>query len=341
VPAKSSFITATCLLLAALLYASSSEMAVTNALGLRNLHSTRLLVIAPHPDDESLAAAGLIQRVHDAGGVVRVVVMTSGDALIQGVELADHTTNPTATEFRRYGHRRERETTSAMAGLGLDPSHLTFLGFPDDGLCLLASRYQSARSVSLQSPYTHRSGPPAAEQMIHGVSYRGYDVRRELQRVLLEFRPTVIVMPDAGDEHPDHCSTEIFVQEALHSLANSVGTRPRLLHYLVHYSQWPLDFGTTGALRMTPPSTFPDAGRWRSLTLTARESERKRLAILGYESQTRIMRDFMLAFARNTELYLEGDAPVTAECWCNGEAVATSVPRTASRRKSSSAPARR
>ena len=41
--------------------------------------NTRLMVFSPHPDDESLAAAGLIQRVLSLGGSVKVVFMTSGD----------------------------------------------------------------------------------------------------------------------------------------------------------------------------------------------------------------------------------------------------------------------
>ncbi len=41
--------------------------------------ATRLVVVAPHPDDETLAAGGLIQRVLHEGGTVRVVVLTPGD----------------------------------------------------------------------------------------------------------------------------------------------------------------------------------------------------------------------------------------------------------------------
>lgn len=40
----------------------------------------RLLVLAPHPDDESLSSAGLIQQVLENGGSVRSTVVTSGDA---------------------------------------------------------------------------------------------------------------------------------------------------------------------------------------------------------------------------------------------------------------------
>ena len=48
--------------------------------------NTRLMVFSPHPDDETLAAGGLIQRVLSLGGSVKVVFMTSGDGFPEGVE---------------------------------------------------------------------------------------------------------------------------------------------------------------------------------------------------------------------------------------------------------------
>src|SRR2546427_43379 len=41
---------------------------------------TSLLVVAPHPDDETLCCAGVIQRVVRAGGRASIVWITSGDA---------------------------------------------------------------------------------------------------------------------------------------------------------------------------------------------------------------------------------------------------------------------
>ena len=45
----------------------------------------RLLVLAPHPDDETISSAGLIKRVLEKGGSVRTVVVTSGDAYVDAV----------------------------------------------------------------------------------------------------------------------------------------------------------------------------------------------------------------------------------------------------------------
>src|SRR5262250_334489 len=51
---------------------------------------TSLLVISPHPDDETLCCAGVIQRVVHAGGRVTIVWLTSGDAARMNLMLMSH-----------------------------------------------------------------------------------------------------------------------------------------------------------------------------------------------------------------------------------------------------------
>ena len=175
-------------------------------LALRVTSATRLLVLSPHPDDEVLGAGGLIRRVVAAGGAVRIVLLTSGDAYAEGVETAEGVHNPTAADYRSYGATRERESIDALGLLGVSRRAVTFLGFPDDGLCRLAEHYLSAKKA-YESPYTDRIRPPDTEQVIRGVRYRGLDVRRELERIITDFGPTVLALPHPEDEHPDHCST--------------------------------------------------------------------------------------------------------------------------------------
>src|SRR5436190_21315216 len=79
------------------------------------ISDSRLLVIAPHPDDETIGAGGLIQRVHAAGGQVRVVFLTEGDAYREGVRREDHGRSPQPKDYRGYGRRRERESKMALA----------------------------------------------------------------------------------------------------------------------------------------------------------------------------------------------------------------------------------
>jgi len=55
---------------------------------------TRLLIFAPHPDDEVIAAGGLIQQAREAGGTVRVVYITSGDSYPASVRADQHVSRP-------------------------------------------------------------------------------------------------------------------------------------------------------------------------------------------------------------------------------------------------------
>src|SRR5690349_19902092 len=47
----------------------------------------RLVVVEPHPDDESLGAGGLIQQTLAGGGRVHVLFMTNGDGYPEAVEV--------------------------------------------------------------------------------------------------------------------------------------------------------------------------------------------------------------------------------------------------------------
>lgn len=90
--------------------------------------------------------------------------------------------------------------------------------------------------------------------------------------------------------------------------------------------------GTGGDLQ--PPAGFPPAeGRWESLGLTGDEAAAKKQALLVYRSQMLVIGRFMLAFARNNELFLEGEPASMPECWCNGDNVATELPPSGYRRR--------
>ncbi|HEY1909486.1 MAG TPA: PIG-L family deacetylase [Vicinamibacterales bacterium] len=282
---------------------------------------TRLLVVSPHPDDGTLAGAGLIARVLATGGHVRILQITSGDAFANGVKAIANTDRPTPDDYRRYGALRERETVSAMAVVGVRRKAITFLGFPDDGLCRLVSDYRSA-ALAYESPYTKRDSPPVMEQIVRGAAYRGDDAERELERVAAEFRPTMVLVPSARDEHPDHCSTHLLV----HSALAAAGLHPQVMHFLIHYGVWPPEtdgIGPASAQKLTPPVRLRTADmHWLSLTLTPGESRMKSRALAAYQSQVLAIGPFLKAFERVNELFAEGDPETIAPCWCRGQDVA-------------------
>lgn len=84
----------------------------------------RLLVLAAHPDDETLGAGGLVSRAHRAGAAVAVVIATDGEA--------SHPHSPTVSPQQLAAVRRAEVAAAVEALAPGAPVH--FLGLPDGGL---------------------------------------------------------------------------------------------------------------------------------------------------------------------------------------------------------------
>lgn len=81
-----------------------------------------IVVVAPHPDDESLGCGGLIAEARRLGRAVRLVVVSDG--------CGSHT-HSKAYPPERLRALREEETRQAVALLGLAAADIRFLGLPD------------------------------------------------------------------------------------------------------------------------------------------------------------------------------------------------------------------
>ena len=265
--------------------------------------STRLLVVAPHPDDEVIGAGGLMQRVQAGGGRVRVVYLTNGEGYPEGVKLEEHGRTPTAEDFRDYGRRREREARTALSALSLGRDDATtFLGFPDGGLAKLMRAYWSARRVAYRSPYTRRDRPPMSSVLVPQAEYRGEDLTQELAQIVGEFRPTLIVVPRKEDQHVDHCSAWFFVADALTDVRRvHPDYSADVINYIVHWYSWPFEDET---MRLPPPPGLRGgASGWMTLPLTRDEAHAKRTALGRYRTQMHVMSWFLDGFARDNELF--------------------------------------
>lgn len=93
--------------------------AVREALPLELGEVDRLVVVAPHPDDEVLGAAGLMRRATAEGRSIRILSVSDGEA-----------SHPGVPDARALAERRRRETGEALVRLGLDVEVL-HLGLPD------------------------------------------------------------------------------------------------------------------------------------------------------------------------------------------------------------------
>lgn len=160
---------------------------------------TRLLVVAPHPDDETIATGLLIQQVRVAGGEVRILLLTAGDNNPWPQRWLERRLWIGVAARRRWGRRRCAEMLHALACLDLPEQALQPMGWPDMGVTdvLLGSHGQAASSVA---------------------------------DVIDTFQPNLIAMPSLNDRHPDHGSAHVLLRLALVGRS----TQPRLIGYLVH-----------------------------------------------------------------------------------------------------------
>jgi LmbE family N-acetylglucosaminyl deacetylase len=270
----------------------------------------RLVVVAPHPDDETIGAGGLIRRVLDRGGSARVILVTAGDGYIEAVRHALGEPQPRPAEYLAYGERRLAESRAALRVLG-PGARLQVLGFPDGGLERLL-RAHWRRTEPERSVTTAVSRPPYPDAIDPNVAYDGADLVHELERLLEEAQPTLIALPDPLDRHPDHRATAIFTLLALEAWARQwnrpPAREPRVLGYLVHWPGWPPGWDGTGSLGphdpLLLPATLPARGLPRAaLVLSDSEIVGKRIALGRYATQHSIMASFLNAFARATEPY--------------------------------------
>jgi LmbE family N-acetylglucosaminyl deacetylase len=276
----------------------------------------RLMVVAPHPDDETLGAGGLVQRVLERGGSVLVVLVTAGDGYRQAVTDETGKPQPSPSQYIAYGKLRLREAHATLRKLGQRHLRLQFLGFPDGGLDQLLRTHWRRRHPE-RSPTTGASDPPYANALEPDVPYDGSDLRRELARLLRETHPTIVALPDPLDEHPDHRATGIFTLLALNDWLGATSKPktakrrvaiPQLVTYLIHWKNWPPDWNANTPVpdasnaSLDLPQDLPPRGlACTALTLTDKEVETKRVALAQYVSQQKEMAPFLVAFVRRTE----------------------------------------
>lgn len=105
----------------------------------------RLLVIAPHPDDEAIGAYALMSRLRRRGVSVRVVVVTDG--------AASHPNSPRWPR-RRLVTERRRESRRVLRGIGVAAAAVTFLDLPDGRLHarIVVARRGLARALGHVGP---------------------------------------------------------------------------------------------------------------------------------------------------------------------------------------------
>lgn len=284
--------------------ACAAREAAPRAAGIPPLDAqTSLLVVSPHPDDETLCCAGVIQRVVAAGGHVSVVWLTSGDASELDSLLIEKSLRVNPRKMRDLARRRMGEARAAAAILGVPAARQFFLGYPDGGLLTLLTDHFT---VPYYSRFTGADSVPYAGTIDAGHPYTGESLERDLARVLDRVRPTLVLAPSPEDAHPDHRAAGIATLQVLSRRHELSAARFWIVHGGAY---WP----RPRALRMKRPLSQPPRGHGLGLvafTLDPREEAAKLAAVRQYHTQLRVMSSFLLSFVRTNELYSSLPVPL-------------------------------
>jgi len=265
----------------------------------------RLLVLAPHSDDETLGAAGLMLAAQRQGMDVRVVIETNGDGSLSATMNDLRRVYPRHQDFVRMGNMRQQESLNALNLLGVPSEHVYFLGYPDRGTPALwnthwsaTNPYVSRYSGDMRSPYPITYNPNSI--------YAGEDLLVDLRSIIEDYQPDLVVFPSPNDVHPDHWGLSAFTRLALAMEENAhPDYRPTALAYLVHRPDFPEPIGLLPAERLQPPDAIYNytKGDWVTFELSQAEVDQKQKAVLAYRSQLPFLRNLLESFVRQDELF--------------------------------------
>ncbi|MGJ9403129.1 PIG-L family deacetylase [Arthrobacter sp. KK5.5] len=247
--------------------------AAAGALSLETLPDTtvpgaggRLVVVAAHPDDESLGAAGLIHAALVSGADVRVVLCSAGEA--------SHPESPTHTP-ERLAAIRLAEFAAAMDGLrrsaagargvsadgtGTGTLEWTSLDLPDGRIA--------------EHPGTVETAVQAAVETAMAAEVEEHLPGGAVATTVAATAPTATIAATYRfDGHPDH--------DAVGAAAARVAARlgVPLLEFPIWYWHW------------ADPAATTEWTHWHGLRLSAGAAAAKRDALLAHASQVRPLSD--------------------------------------------------
>ena len=280
---------------------------VTNWPVLHLLLQDRVLVLAPHPDDEVIGCGGIIQSALARGLPVRVVFLTYGDN--NEWAFMAYRKHPVLMPpaVRNMGQMRHDEALAAAAVFGLSTNHLTFLGYPDFGTLHIWESNWDERPA-YHSMLTRVSAVPYANAFRPKAPYKGEEIVKDLSAILREFRPTKIFVSHPADHNGDHVALYLFTHVALWDLGKELTPQPELYPYLVHFRNWPLPRGDNPTQSLEPPDKIDEQINWKVFPLSAEQIDCNRLALKAQPTEYNFSKSYLASFLRANELF--GDFPV-------------------------------
>ncbi len=191
-----------------------------------------ILIFAPHPDDEVLGCGGLIYNEVKKGKRVKIIVVTNGEASLDGTELF-YGHKPKTQDFINIGYARQKESISAMKILGLDNKDIIFLGYPNDGLIEILSSDVYSKDNPYKSKFTNLDRVAYKNSYSLGAPFCKESFFDDIKSILKEYMPRTVYLPHPLDSHLDHKACGRFIYEATKKFDRSIS----VLAYFISWSK--------------------------------------------------------------------------------------------------------
>ncbi|MFY7951677.1 MAG: PIG-L deacetylase family protein, partial [Armatimonadaceae bacterium] len=160
----------------------------------------RILIVAPHCDDETLGAGGLIETARRRGVPVKVVFLTHGDGFRIAASLALREVSPGPTDYLRFGEHRRSEAIAALTRLGVSPADIHFLGYPDQGLKMVWDT-TSSPDTAFRSRFTETTRVPYPSAYRPDAPHTAESIVTDVSQIVADFRPTDVFTTHPSDDH--------------------------------------------------------------------------------------------------------------------------------------------
>lgn len=159
----------------------------------KSYFGTRVLILAPHPDDEINIAGNMILTLAAAKAEIFVAYSTNGD-------------------FEQTAEVRAQEAVDALKILGVPRDKIIFLGYGDGHK--LSDKPTQSPAGHIETYAVKTFVDYAKKTFGRHSQYTRENFKRDLKSLLLELRANIIFCVDF-DSHADHRTLSILFEEAL------------------------------------------------------------------------------------------------------------------------------
>lgn len=265
---------------------------------IRNLQineNEKIIIFAPHPDDEILGCGGLIQKVIKKKGEVYIVYLTNGDHNQLPYRIYEKKIILNPSDYIKLGEIRKKESIKATKILGVSENNLIFLGYPDFGILKIWENYWGENKKPFRSFLTKASYVPYKENYSFGKPYKGESILEDIKKIINEIRPSKIFITSPFDTNVDHRALYNFVRA---SLLEIEGLNPEVYIYLIHFRNYPLK----NSEKLFLPEIFL-LFKTYIVPLSNEEVKKKKISLECFTSQMMFRKKWFFSFVKKNEIF--------------------------------------